>query len=100
MDLERVTNRSLGGRELCRLCFSIDGGTGILLVGKDVLDCFHRPFLLSGWCRNLQGFQFLLDPHYAPALLIPIKDLQDYSGFSNVEDEAFLLITIIPIAPS
>ncbi|MPM15638.1 hypothetical protein SDC9_62009 [bioreactor metagenome] len=33
-------------------------------------------------------------------MLIPIKDLQDYSGFSNVEDEAFLLITIISIAPS
>jgi hypothetical protein len=29
-----------------------------------------------------------------------IIDLQDYSGFSNVEDEPFLLITIITIAPS
>ena len=33
-------------------------------------------------------------------MLVPVKDLQDYPGLSNVEDEAFLLITIIPIAPS
>jgi len=100
MDLERVTNRSLGGREICRLCFSIDGGAGILLVGENIFDRLNRPFLLAGWCGNLEGFQFLLDPHDTPALLIPIKDLQDYSGLSDVEDEAFLLITIISIAPS
>jgi len=29
-----------------------------------------------------------------------IKDLQDYSGFCDIEDEAFLLITIIPITPT
>ena len=63
MDLERVANGSLGGREICRLCFSIDGGVGIFLIGEDVLNRLYRPFLLAGWCGNFQGFQFLLDPH-------------------------------------
>jgi len=33
-------------------------------------------------------------------LLIPIKDLQDYPGFSNVEDETLLLIAIMPVTPT
>jgi len=34
MDLEGVTNGSLGGRKICGSCFSIDGGAGILLIGE------------------------------------------------------------------
>jgi len=37
MDFERVAHHSLGGWELCRLYFSVQRGTGILLIGEDVL---------------------------------------------------------------
>jgi len=52
VDLERVANRSLGGREICGLCFSIDGGTGIFLIGENILDRLNRPFLLAGVSEN------------------------------------------------
>jgi len=52
VDLERVANRSLGGKEICGLCFSIDGGTGIFLIGENILDSLNRPFLLAGVSEN------------------------------------------------
>jgi len=38
MNFEWVANRSLGGKKVCRLGFSINGGAGIFLIGEDVLE--------------------------------------------------------------
>ena len=77
MDLERVADRSSGGREICGPCFSIYRGYGILLIGEDVLDRLQRPFLFACWCGNPQRFQLLLDFQEAPTLLIPFAYLQE-----------------------
>lgn len=77
MDFERVAHHSLGGWEIFSLCFPVDGGAGIFLVGENIFDCFHRPLALAGRGLNFQRFQFLLDFQEAPTLLIPFAYLQE-----------------------
>ena len=60
-------------RILCSNRLPIDEDSHILLIGKDVTDGPDSPSPVSFGTRDAWGFQFLFNPHDAPALLIPAE---------------------------
>ena len=54
-----------------------DGISRILLVGEDAVYGADRPSALSRGTGDARGLKFLLDPHHAPPLHIPLRRIHE-----------------------